>query len=751
MTRIIVEGKELDIINDVDVEFTYTISDLREIDKRKTSFSKTIVLPNTPNNANIFGYIFDVAVETEYDPLQKNIGINFNPGKIAKCNIYKDNVIIFNGVLRLIEIIIVDGEITYECNVFGKLKDILYKLKESYIDELNWDDTIVQPTLSDKINRMQNKYIWGGGPVGEFNYPLVDYGNTPNWKDIEQLNILPQVFVREIIKRIFDFAQFTFDCPFFNTNYFKRLLLISGGGKNEYLRKEWVSFFHSNFVGSGACGAFLRPSISGFNDYGAATEFTTGVIFGGPAIRFNRTEQLSIRFQDEWTISIANIRCQTFYVKIGLWKHVAGSGTASQQQGWYYENNYQNPNPGVYPWSILDTVNIDTAVTINEDSPGNEWFYIQMTVQPVGAGTSGGCQIGGNYNYIFSQLTFEGSFFYSPTPIPAPVNRKPVPIGTYISHIKCTDFLKSIILMHNLFIETNPLNDTELIITPYPLYYDDFKVNADDWTDLLDRSQEIKITPLSELTNFEYVFTYDDDNDYWTEVYKRRWFTNYGSAIITIDNDFLPEQKRSKVVFGPPIMITNDSKTMIHLYKVDLNTGQKKPDNFKSRIAVCNFQSMPTGESWIFRDSGTSQAFNMFFYQYAGHLDDPRNPTYDILFGPPQEIYFQTDGAYTNSNLYSVYWEILINRISDHNSRLLTAYFYLTPNIIQNLDFARLIKVGNHYYILISIENYNPNGDGLAKAQLFKIKEGLLQQDLNFILQENDDYLLQENDDRLYQ
>ena len=42
--RLFVEGYEADTLGDIDVEFTFSVADISDIERRNTSFSKTLTL-----------------------------------------------------------------------------------------------------------------------------------------------------------------------------------------------------------------------------------------------------------------------------------------------------------------------------------------------------------------------------------------------------------------------------------------------------------------------------------------------------------------------------------------------------------------------------------------------------------------------------------------------------------------------------------------------------------------------------------
>ena len=136
--------------------------------------------------------------------------------------------------------------------------------------------------------------------------------------------------------------------------------------------------------------------------------------------------------------------------------------------------------------------------------------------------------------------------------------------------------------------------------------------------------------------------------------------------------------------------------------------------------------SLSTNNSWTFTSSLNGSS-TVSTYPYAGHLDNPVTPTEDLNFGIPREVYYviaQTD-QYTDKNLYNKYYRQFIAEISDRNSKILTAYFYLTPVDILTLDFQNKIYIDGQYYRLNKVFDYNPIVTTVTKCELLKIKEGV--------------------------
>jgi hypothetical protein len=107
---------------------------------------------------------------------------------------------------------------------------------------------------------------------------------------------------------------------------------------------------------------------------------------------------------------------------------------------------------------------------------------------------------------------------------------------------------------------------------------------------------------------------------------------------------------------------------------------------------------------------------------YAGHLDNPVSPTLDLSFGVPQEIYYNTN-LYTNNNIFNRFHKKLIDEITDRDSKILTAYFYLRPSDIRNLDFRNQFYFQNDYFRLNKVFDYDPLKNDVTKCEFLKIKD----------------------------
>jgi hypothetical protein len=715
--RLFIEGFEADTLGDIDVEFTFSVADITDIERRNTSFSKTLTLPSTSRNQQLFGNIFDISVSNDIFE-GSNIGQNFNPAKQAKAQIFLDNVKIFDGVLRMSKINNLEGNIVYEVNLFGRLRDILDALGDKTLAELDFDDydhTWNRANLEDSWTRTE----WVEG-AQNYVYPLVDYGEDQRIDSSSTrfnfTNFKPAVFVTEILNRIFSEAGFLIQAPIFESFFFRKMLLITAEKtitrEVTKLLEQTTNLYTEEVTDTPSYEhilTFLNVEASGF-------EVTDGDTF-----TWTRTQPLNTGATFNARLSFVAINAPTN----NTWTiQITRGGVPVLSQNVVVDLNSVG---AIFNWDV----EIAGGITLEE----NQEYQVKLIGQ-ANTGFDLSTQV------IIQQL---GVFAIGNT-VPVAVELEEgdeMKIEyTMPKSMKQRDFLKSIISMHNLYITQDRLQTNVLEIIPYNEFYQSFKNEALNWSDKLDYSQEISIRPISELTAKEYRFKFADDQDYWSQNYQTKFNQGYGEKREIIDNDFVLETKTVEVVFGAPVLREQSpGLIIIHLYKVPVT--QKVKDNFKPRVAYYK-PNVPCPNLRITYKSPVGDV-NYNSYPYAGHLDDPINPTTDLLFGTPREVLFAIGNYPENTNLYTTYYDQLISSIGDRNSRLVEGYMYLTPTDISNLDFRKIIKLGNHFFQLQKVDKYNPMANGLSYVSLFKILGDLQPEDFDFILLENDSYMLQEN------
>ena len=233
MTRfeIIVEvngvRKYLDTDGVENISLNFNIADITEPDKRNSSYSKTIKVPETKNNRIIFGDISDLTVDSQ-----------FNPNKKSRCWILVDTIVVFEGSLQLKKISMdwrYDSYL-YECVVYADNDGFFKELGELYLTDLDWSE------LDHVWSRENIMKSWTASWESGYFYPLIDYGYDFNLSTINQplfvgpsgVGINPGVAINQmhpatnvkyILDKIFDFAGYSYTSEFLETREFKKLYI----------------------------------------------------------------------------------------------------------------------------------------------------------------------------------------------------------------------------------------------------------------------------------------------------------------------------------------------------------------------------------------------------------------------------------------------------------------------------------------------------------------------------------------------
>ena len=112
------------------VPLNLSISDVKEPEKRKRSYSKSIKLEGTSNNMAFFLSAYSLSMDVE-----NSSNVSFDPAIRNPCEFYKNDLLIFKGKLKLNEVIIQDKNYYFDCTLFSDVVDIFAKLKEKKLNE----------------------------------------------------------------------------------------------------------------------------------------------------------------------------------------------------------------------------------------------------------------------------------------------------------------------------------------------------------------------------------------------------------------------------------------------------------------------------------------------------------------------------------------------------------------------------------------------------------------------------------------
>lgn len=234
----------------------------------------------------------------------------------------------------------------------------------------------------------------------------------------------------------------------------------------------------------------------------------------------------------------------------------------------------------------------------------------------------------------------------------------------------------------------------------------------------MDRSRQIELTPMSELNSRYYDFQFQQDSDYYNELYRKRYGQNYGDYLFDSEYFFTADKGEIPVIFsGTPLVGYSGVDKIVSTY-YKLNNGLEEAVGVNIRILQT--KKITGVASWDILN-GVSVLATLTTYGYAGHYNDPDVPANDIHFGVPRELFFTLTTGAINVTQFNVYWSSYMAEITDKDSKLLTAWFKLTSSDIYNLNFGLFIYVDGSYFRLNKIIDWNSNEPDLCKVELLKV------------------------------
>lgn len=709
-TEIYIEGRRLDLTQDLSVEFTYQIDDIREFGSRETNFSKTVVLPGTANNNKLFGYVFEFGSQNAYDDTQANRGYNFNASKAATCYVYVDKIQIMKGVIRLLEIVRDNGEIDYECAIFGELGGFVNALGNSKIEDLDfsaydheWTMANItaswEPTTGISVSGVT---LTGYYPASGYFYPLVDYGGvSTNKKDWDFRAYRPALYVKEYLRKIIAGSGYTYESDFFDTQLFHRLVVPN----NQKSIRNLTS-----------TGLDARAKVATYDNV------------GNIAWDVLKTGDFTLNAPDTiFTYNSATPFTGTLYVYV--YGEVLEGGTylnvEVRKNGSSIYTHTNSANAG----DILAFAATLTNQTFNQNDTLS--VYISTDIRGLGISISEG-----TLNLTSSTPTYVTVGYGENIQI-----NDTIPRGVFQR-----DFFSSVVKMFNLYVTESTSREKHLIIQPYRDYYEDaltvlatddfttiFMVDqtnallledgsttSRDWTYRLDRSKPIRLKPMSELNGRYFEYKYKPDADYYNEQYLKKYGQGYGDYLEDSGYEFAKEKQTAELIFSASALVgyTGEDKKVSTVWKLSGTTEDKTEHN----IRILQIKKKTGVTQYDVKDGGTVKQ-SLTSYGYGGHLDDPDTPQSDINFGTPEEIYFNLTNQYPAANLFTGYWFDYVAEITDKDSKLMTAYFRLNEMDIYGLDFARLIYIDGALWRLNRIIDFNPLSGESTKVELLKVME----------------------------
>ena len=233
--RIFIEGQQIDLFNDENIEVNSSVQNIADISKTSTDFSQAFTIPATTRNNAIFQHFYQSDVDGTYNFQERKDGyieIDMTTFRRGRIQLEKSNV--KNGQVE-----------NYTITFYGQLtslKDLFGEDKLSDLDYSSVDQAVNLPTIQ--------FYIEGLLAFTDIAYPLISSnefwkyntnaanGTTPSWFDmgtaaeidtllgaIDTSELFPALRLSRIIQLIELRYGITFHSNFFTTDNFTKAYL----------------------------------------------------------------------------------------------------------------------------------------------------------------------------------------------------------------------------------------------------------------------------------------------------------------------------------------------------------------------------------------------------------------------------------------------------------------------------------------------------------------------------------------------
>jgi hypothetical protein len=674
-----------DLYEDEDLPLTLSVDEFKNVAEKVQSYSKAFKLPATKRNNRIFDAIFEIT--RAYD------GLIFNPYRRTECILKQDGFILFQGYLRLIEVIDKEGEISYNVNLYSEVVALADVLTDRTFDDLSFLE------LEHDYNRIQIGYSWNDDTTGitytnpstsgfrnaysTVKYPFVDWnhqytiGSTgnPQLTNLES-SFRPFINIKYLIDRIFSAPNtpFTYSSDFFNTTDFKKLYMDFNWGGTDFPVAIDSSGLGYPSVDQALTSSYQTITIN-TNNFPTAAGYSAGVF--SPV---NDNTKYYIQYNHR-IIHFATtiIRHRWVLVKGGVTTEIDQSNQSVTGFGslFIYSSFTEYLDIGdTLHFEVLSTESVSFAELQEGDTS------VEETILGISGFTASNNSLG---------QTLRGE------------------LGQW-------EFLKGIMTMFNLITIPDEDNPNNIIIEPYTDIFIKPALTTPplDWTEKIDVSQ-MKLTPLTDLnlsTLFKFV---EDDDDYPFNAYKNEVGGHlYGSYLVPDQEEFNILTGTKEIIAEPfaativKALMSQYSEFIIpQIYSYNSDDSTSEGFDNSPRI-MYNNGVINVGTNYHIPAQNGETEININTALQFSHLSliPTDDDTRDFNFGLCQ--LFPGVGSGTVNNLYNLYWKPYFNELYNPDTRIMTIQVNLSPADINTFKFNATVYIKNRTFRVNKID-YKPN------------------------------------------
>jgi len=711
MVKIILSTGVLDVRQDVSFPLTFSVGEIRDITKRSGTFSKTIVLAGTDNNNQLLNHYYDVNIDAG----------TFDVSKLTYCQVTQNDVVILeNAVLQLIAVNksqLTDAHeqvVNYEVLIKDTKAELFTAITNAELTDLDFSD----------LNHFSNSsaIIGSFGFTQANGYKYVLPYDTDNLYNVRQIK--PAIYAKTYFDRIFANAGFTYTWTDLQNARFDKLLIPYNGDENQIDWTDYKVLAENTYTTTNA-----QPATGSFIPFWEQLDNWTEIL---------DTQGIFDPVTGEYTAptDVDPTASQSYEFKFNITYNIVFNNTGANPVRPVFYNTTLGAYAPIprYFYPYLRATNITgsianlTPILIDSYIPSGTTIY--GAYANVGVTTPSGYITAGDLLKIRAGISsqMQNNLHYWQTAggvntrvdiniditdikleiIP---NSNTQPIGGFVTmnqyvpvKIKQSDFVKSVFQMYNLYVDVDPNQPNNIILTHRDEYYDNGAQK--DWTYKLAKDREQNLEFLPDVSNKRLILTYKQDNDTPNTLYFEATREIYGQQEYIFNSEYVKDVDTKELIFSPtPIAQTTFGAV------VPMIDGQAPKTNIR---ILYDGGEQPCG-SYDIIDGGLTGTYGVTTYPAITHFDNALTPSFDINFGTC-DFYYYNPQTLTNNTLYNLYWRRTINQINE--GKMLTAFFKLTENDIHGLKLSDKIRIDNSWWNINRVIDYNANTEGLTKVEL---------------------------------
>jgi hypothetical protein len=560
------------------------------------------------------------------------------------------------------------------------------------IEEALVNEYLAGPTVYDIY-----KYSAAGSG---FCYPLIDYGFvSTNKHDYQYTAFRPALHLREFLDKIITGNGYTWECDMWDTAFFKRLIIPNN---DKALTKYGItSYIHGEYAPGSTSGTWL-PQPPNFSNY--LLPFPTNQTLNNFSAfnnyyfthlgATNINVKITLRVIGQYFYAPPSAFTGEPYFNAGI-TIITSQRTEEYILPYYYTSPFENQHYNQFDKTIELIVPMAPGETIQC------WAIQEGATNQVNI-----------FDMVLDVVKEPAGFIELLLGDPVTMN-----IGLPKGLLQ-KDFFASVLKMFYLMVTEDKFKEKHLVIKPWVDFFDTNRDTYLDWSDKIDRSEPIRIKPMSELNARYYVLKFKEDNDYYNETYRKKWNLGYGDYKFDTAYDFAKETETVDVIFSssPLIAASGEDKITPAIFKKSGTTEDTMPHNIRimQKLYIFGLSSYD-----ILNNATVLGSYNE--YLYGGHFDDPDAPDSDINFGATNELYFTLVSGNLSNNLFNAYYSPYMAEITDKDSRVIKAKFKLSKQDVFELDFSKFIYIDGALFRLSKVLDYNTNGEDLATIELLRV------------------------------